>query len=221
MSTFLEICNEVNRVIGVQGFITDVTSPKGIHRNIVEAVASSWVDIQTSKTDWPWMINELSSFNTVEDKVIYTPLEVFGSSVAAANLSVYNQSRGFFLEGRPLGYVRWEDLPYALNTVKAQPTWVSIDSYTNNLHFERPDGPYNIIIRYKRNPQLLLVNEDTPFISAQFHPLIRYRAIANVSTYIGNIGLLQQYTLKADVMQGQLMREFVPVRTIRRSNFVI
>jgi hypothetical protein len=221
MSTYIELCNQVNNTIGLQGSIADVTAPRGIQKNITDAVSSAWVDIQTMREDWTFMNAEISSFMTVEDKVVYTPVEVFGSTVAAANLSVYKTKRGFFRNQVMLSYLPWEDLPFADNTQKAPPMWYSIDPGTNNLHFQRPDDAHNIVIRYRRAPQILSENTDTPNIPEQFQRAIVYKAIQKVATYLGNAGLYQNYSVEGNLAVGQMLRNYIRARRVHSRNFLI
>lgn len=221
MSTFLELCNQVNDTIGLQGSISDVTQPKGIQRNIVDAVRGAWVDIQTLREDWSFMNAQIDSFNTVEDKIIYTPTEVFGSLTAAANLSVYNDKRGFFRENIMLGYVPWEDLPFVDNTIAQPPQWYSINPSNNNLHFHKPDGVYNIIIRYKKAPQQLLLNTDKPNIPQQFQRAIIYKALQKVAVYLGNSGLYQEYSKQGNLVIGEMYRQYIRNRKVTPRNFLL
>jgi len=221
VSAFLELCNQVNDIIGLQGSISDVTSPKGIQRNIVDAVSSSWTDIQTLREDWDFMNAEISSFSTVADQVIYTPAQVFGSTVAAENLSVYKHKRGFFRDNIMLGYVPWEDLPFADNTKADAPVWFSVDPTTNNIHFQRPDDAYNITIRYKKSPQILTDNTDIPNIPQQFQRAIVYKAVQKVATYLGNVGMYQNYSVEGNLIIGQLLRHYVRARRVYPRNFLI
>lgn len=221
MSTFLEMSNEVVNIIGLQGTLSSVTSPKGIQRNIVDAVSSAWVDIQTLREDFTFMQGQISDFETTQDQVIYTPQQVFGSLTAAANLSVYKTKRGIFYENVALAYVPWEDLPFLANEEQYQPRWYSIDPSCNNLHFQRPDGTYNLIIRYKKAPQVLEAGTDEPFIPEQFHKAIVYKAVARVAAYLGNNALYLMYSQEGDKVIGQLLRHYIRPRSVSPRNFLL
>lgn len=221
MSTYLELCNQVGQIMGLQGTMSDVTTPRGIQRNIVEAVSSSWVDIQTLREDWEFMLAENSAFNTVEDQIVYTPFQVFGSTAAAANLSLYKTKDGFFLDNRPLSFISWEDWPFWPNEDSTQPMFYTVNSMNNNLHLQKPNGVYNIIVRYKKVPQVLSLSTDVPFLPQQFHNAIAYKAVERMSAYTGNAGHYQQYSMEGNRILGQMMRTYIKARKVYPRNFVI
>lgn len=222
--TFLEICNQVIRIMGIQGTLTDVENPKGIHRNIVEAVRSSWIDIQNLREDWTFMQYTTNLLNTVEDQIIYTPTEVFGTATAAEYLGTYQRKRGVFLtengKNSMLAYVPWENYPFMDNTSATKPTWFTVNPANNNIYFQKPNGVYNITIRYIRSPQDLAINTDVPFIPTRYHQVISYKAVERASAYIGQTGLYQQYSLEANRILGEMMREFIRVRHMYPRSFV-
>lgn len=221
MSTFLQICNQVSTIIGLQGIITDVENPIGIQKNIVEAVKSEWVDLQNLREDWTFMEGSITSFSTVQDQITYTPTEVFGSSSQAALLGLYKTKRGIWLEYRTLTYIQYEDLPYVENTIQYKPQWYSYNPANNNLILQRPNGIYNLDIRYRKAVQTLAVNGDTPYLNSQYHNAIAYLAAAKVFTYLGNQGSAMEYKVSGNRILGQIMRTYLRSRTVYPERFVI
>jgi len=221
MSTFLELCNRVNGICGIQGTIATVSSPKGIQKIIVEAVRNSWIDIQSMRGDWPWSIGELNSFSTTADQAAYTPTEVFGSASAATDLARYLTKRGIFYEYRALAYVNYEDLPYIDNETAKQPRWYTVNSYNNKLILQKPNDSYQLTIRYVRSVQELTTDNQEPHIDRAFEDAIVYMAVEKVATYIGNAGLFQEYSRKANMRTGELKRAFIPVRYVYPKGFLV
>lgn len=219
MSNFLQLCQRVVNIIGIQGTIATVSNPVGIHRNIVEAVRTSWVEIQELRTDWPFMLGEVTSFNTIADQSTYTPTQIFGSASAALDLKTWKRKRGCFYEEQHLAHVNFEDLPFIDQSVSQRPQWYSIDYGTNNLIFEKPNDAYNIVIRYKRTPHLLTNDADVLRVPTAFERAVVYKAVEKVAAYIGRADLHQQYSREGNKAIMQMMREYLPARYIRPRRF--
>ncbi len=220
MSTFLEICNQVNTIIGLQGVISSVESPLGIQKSIVEAVRSEWIDIQNLREDWMFMEGSITSFSTTQGKTNYTPAEVFGGVVQAELLGAYKSRRCVFLDNVMLRYVEYEDLPFVDNTVEQRPKWYTFEPASNTLILQNPNGIHNLDIRYRKALQVLTENGDVPSVPPMYHQAITYKAVAKVCAFIGNAGLYQEYNVKGNQALGQLMRAYIRARTIYPRGFV-
>lgn len=219
MSTFLEICQQVNNIIGIQGTILSVDSPQGIHRNIVEAVRSSWINIQMLREDWPFMIGENTAFNTVSGQTVYSPVQVFGTADAAALLKTYKTKRGVFYEEEPLVYIDYEDLPLVDNTSAQRPSWYSLNYSNNNLILEKPDGIYNLKLRYNKNVEVLTDGGQVPSIPVSYTNTLVYKAVEEVAAYIGRSDLHQKYSERGDRGLNQMMRQYIRARYVRPRRF--
>lgn len=220
MANFKVICNQVNTIVGLQGQIIDTESTMGVQKNIVEAVRSTWIDIQTQREDWTFMQGSVTNFSTVASQSTYTPTEVFGSASQALELGTYKEKRGIWLDQWPLLYVNWEDLPFIDNTTEKEPRWYTIDP-NNNLIFQLPDDAYLLDIRYNRAVQSLVANGDVPYLNANYHNAIAYKAAQKVAVYVGQSGLYQEYSQEGNRILGQMMRKYIVERRVYPAGFII
>ena len=212
MATFLEICQTVDTLSGVQGSISDTQSTLGLQTVIVTSVQEAWLFIQNYRKTWSFM-KDSTYFNTVAGQETYTPSEVFVNS-DPAYLGVYLKE-GMFYDNLLIPYLEGEDFPYVDNTEQGQLRWWTAIPSNNNLKLSLPDDTYRIDVYYSRNPQVLTLPTDVPLLPERFHQLITYKALELFGNHLGNFELEAKSAQTVDVLMGSLMREFIVQKTAR------
>jgi len=80
-----------------------------------------------------------------------------------------------------------------------------------------PDVAYTMELDYYRTPQILAANQDVPHIRSEWHNIIVYKAVSDLTAGKSIYGLHQRFDLRYNQRLGDLLRTFVPaaVATIR------
>lgn len=225
---FLEICQRVYSLSGVHGNMSDVSGTIDLQDKVSHGVNESWISLQNLRNDWSFMIKRYQGFNTIQGKEIYTTAEV-----GIEDLGVYLHE-GVYLEHKPLRHLNADEYPLVDNTKEVKPTWYTVEPSSNDLYLELPDDSYNLDIYYRRVVQDLFVqldnpsdplnppslNSNTPNFPESYHSILVYAGLAAFAQYIGNPEMYGKWNLEYEKGLGQLMREFLPYKTMRRRSFI-
>lgn len=218
MSTFLEMCQNVHEMSTIQGTISTVeatSDPPYLARLVASSVRKAWIYLQVRREDWLFMRKSHSNFHLGSSpKTSYTPTEVF-TNVGVTNdlASYYPAPMGSVFYGtKGLAYIPFLSLPLIENTVAGEPRWYSFDA-SNNLHINLCNADYYLTVYYRRTPQVLSSNTDSPFIPSEWHELIEYEGLKSFLLKHGNYEIWQEYEEKANTLYGRLLRAFVPQKT--------
>ena len=173
------------------------------------------------------MVSRYQGFYTVQGQEIYTQAEV-----GIEDLGVYIHE-GIFLDNKPLLHVNQDKYPLIDNTKENKPTWYTVDPASNDLYLELPDSSYNLDIYYRKLVQDLFVqvtgddplnppsiNTNVPAFPESYHHILVYAGLAAFAQFIGNPEMYGRWNLEYEKGYGQLMRQFVPSKTIRRRSFI-
>ena len=226
--TFLEICQRVYSLSGVHGYMTDVDGVIDLQNKVSQGVNESWIALQNLRSDWSFMIARQQGFSTVQGQEIYTPTEV-----GIDDLGVYIHE-GIYLDNKPLLHINVDEYPRIDNTKEDKPEWYTVEPSSNNLYLDLPDGSYNLDIYYRRTVQDLFVqlenpedplnppsiNSNTPNFPESYHSILVYAGLAAFAQFIGNPEMYGKWNLEYEKGIGQLMREFLPHKNIRRRSFI-
>lgn len=143
--------------------------------------------------------------------------------VGITDLGTYRR-RAFFLDFLPLKYVDVNTYPYIDNTVEDRPTWFVIDPKNNDLYLDLPDDDYDFVVYYRKQIQDLFdgatPNTNEPELPENYHNILIYAGLASFAVFIGNSELFSRYQLMYDQMLGDLMREYLPSKTIRPKSII-
>ncbi len=208
MKTFLDICRDARREAGLSGSgPVSVTTATGIEKNIVGYVVRAFIDVQTYRTDWPWMRKDFE-FITSPGKQRYPLAELNLTDVENwdfSGASIYKTADGKAGES-PLGSATfdtwWNFHRIGLQT-PAQPEAIFFDPATNDLMlFPVPDAEYTIPLRYYRAAQVLVANGDIPRMPTNeaWNDIIMWRALWYYGYYDGAPDVLEEAERKWDEM---------------------
>lgn len=209
----LAIAQSVYRKCGLHGELISFSSPEGSQQiACVEAVKEAWWHLQSMRSEWTFMDSH-TTFQTVSG------ISSYATSAIMANESTDDLSfilpGGVIYNNRPLNKLRWEDYFYMDNTVPAEPRWYTWDQATETLHMNIPNGVYDITIRYHREPQYLTSGTQVPRLPKRFHILICYEALQGMATFLANDEVFARYSQQYDELLGELMRGYLPSKTVR------
>lgn len=199
-----------------------VVNQTGRLRKIVSWTASAWTDIQRSRDDWRWMVDEFAG-PTLVNLDAYTDA---GMSIARfsswlvrqdqgsdSGLSIFRPAIGRSDE-RPLLWCDWplfRDRYLRGEHPAGYPTVVTIDPRDALRLHPTPDAVYTLRGEYRKAPQTLAANTDVPEAPAQHHELIVWRAL---SRYLAadDESVVQEprWTALADSMLFDLVRRQTP-----------
>lgn len=194
MATYLELCQDLAResgtVSGTQP--VTVTGQTGRLAKIVKWVATAWRDIQRSREDWLFLQAEIGSANLSPGTDAYTSAS-FGLAQWAAwipdgpdyppNLTLYDPDVGKADEA----YIRYMDWVafrpmFRVGVVdSSRPAYWSVSPAGEIVFGPSPDKAYVLNGRYRRRPQVLAADADTPICPEQFHDLIWEAALKRLS----------------------------------------
>lgn len=209
----LAIAQSVYRKCGLHGPLSSFTSPVGPQQiACVEAVKEAWWHLQTMRTEWTFMDSH-TTFQTTSG------ISSYATSAVMANESEddldYLHPGGVIYNRRPLDEVDWRSYLYVDNTVPSAPQWYSWDPATPTLYVNLPNDEYDITVRYHRIPQYLTSGTDVPRgLVEKYHILIVYEALQGMSVFLANDEVFARYSQQHDELLGELMRNFLPSKTV-------
>lgn len=219
---FLDLCQYAARESGTipSGQPASVIGQSGRLGSVVDWVRQAWIDIQNSRNDWLWMIEEY-------DAEIIPGVERF----SAVDLSVPRVSRWLHedADGTPFTTIHDPDLGRADETrlrfmdwrdfyttrmrgviEHNRPSLYSVDNQGRIVFSPVPDRTYRIRGLYRKSPQILTGNEDTPEMSSDHHALIAWKALIYLAANDESMKQLPVWDLNVRTMTSNLERDQLP-----------
>jgi hypothetical protein len=217
--TFLEIVRAERLLSGMQGTgPSTVVDAQGIEELLVRFARDAYVDIQNLREEWDFLVAK-DSFNTVVGQTEYSLLNIFGTSTP--DFKKYNVDSFIITDANGkkvyLENISRESMEAISmnNTNEKIPSKFAVDEMNAYLILDPiPDNLYTIAFRLWRNPEILLTDTQVPSIPPAFHQLIVYKAIEKLSVYLTSPELFTNYAAETAKMQGQLMRMYIPKKTL-------
>lgn len=189
MATYLDLVKDLARESGSmdQSNITTVTGVSGRTEKMANWVKQAYTNIQNSRRDWGWMVEEFS-YPLIPGTAVYTPasfnLTRFASWAVDRHwympLSIRDDSLGLGNE-QPLPqvcYEEWRSL-YGRGDQSnwMRPTLWAISPKNELVFGAYPDIAYVVRGQYVKGPQILAANADVPEMPERFHQLIVWEAL--------------------------------------------
>jgi len=200
---FLEIVRKTSMHSGLHGDVESVSTVRGIQRELVETVKSSYHDIQMFREDWNWMKTEIL-FSWLTTSTGYS-----NDLVRRFDGVSYNDK---FLKFIP--YEKWGD-----NQVEP-PARFTIGPETNKLIVNKVPEAVQLKARVYLKPERLISNTQIPRLPSHFHYLIVYKAAANMAASLGNADRFSINISQYDQMMIQLLRSQNIPKTIKQRPLV-
>jgi len=181
MSTYLEICQSVRAQAGIAGSgPSNVQNQVGIYANVVRWVDEAYNEIQTLHPNWNFLYSQRtltfpSGFNS------YPVLLSEGLREIANDSYVWQ-----FQLGRKtrLEYLPWHIYKNAdrfLEDETGSPEVITADPSGNLVIWPTPDEDYQITFEGFIVPDVMDISSDIPIIPAQYHDLIKLKALMKYS----------------------------------------
>ena len=210
---FLQICQEANRLCGLQGTISTVALSTGYQYTLIRFVVQSWIDLQTLRKDWDFLRSSVS-FSTVAGTSEYSLATMSLTDCARwIDMIYYTDSSGGVNQLRHISYDQ-----YILDAMSAKSQSklesYAIDPVDNHLYFNVPDGVYNVTGHYFTEPVELTTATQEPSLPDSYHMLLAYLGGAHMAAFMGNSNVYTDLKFRADQMIGSLMRDSNPAKRI-------
>lgn len=211
---FLQLCQRAASECSVS--LTgpaDTTTQVGRLNQIVKWVNAAWMDVQTRRNDWRFMVGTFSVSTTSGDGA-YTLADLSITSFRKfreESLKCYLTSAGANTE-TDLVYIPYDDWYRRFNTgaqSNSYPMWFTVDHDNDLLLAPKPNGTYAVTGEYMKAATELSGDSDEPELAVEFHMAIVYRAMMKYGRYNG---APEVYT-DGQNEYGRMMREME--RTLR------
>ena len=228
MSTFLQLCQQTaadsGTFPGATAVPTAVIGQDGRLLRVVNWVAEAYRRIQTKNANWRWMNKEFSG-DTIATVQTYAA-SALGITTRFSNwiepteedndfpMTIFLKSAGDADEG-PLVFVPWQTfyrryLVGAASRPDDKPNFITIDDQDKIRLSPTPDAIYTIRGLYHQAPQILAVDADIPEMPAQFHDLIKWRALDLLATFDEGFEQKAHFIVERDSLDAQLNTHQIP-----------
>lgn len=220
MATFLELVRSVRLLSGMQGTgPASTVEAVGVEEIIVRFTRDAYIDIQNLREEWDFLVGK-GSFNTVIAQTDYSLLDIFSTSTH--DFKKYNTDSFIITDDNgKKAYLQHIDRKamevLSMNNTQTKiPTKFAIEEMDSSVILEPiPNMIYNIAFRYWKNPEVLLTDTQVPQLPPAFHQLIVYKSLEKLAVYLSAPELYREYATEAAMMQGQLMRMYLPKKTLK------
>lgn len=186
---FISLVNEVGRESGTMGGarLTSVVGASGRWTKVIAWTRQAWEIIQRDRPDWTFREKEFSHALVIDqaryDAATDFAITDFGGWPAQSDdytpFSIYDPAigRGDETPIRLITYRAWKE-NYDRGVVdSARPQHITVDGDRKLCFGPEPDKAYVLRGSYKRAIQILAGDFDVPFIDADFHAAIVWRAL--------------------------------------------
>lgn len=220
MATFLELVNDVARESGTVSEnreLTTVTGATGRLRKIVGWTRQAWEMIQRSRNDWTFARKQfegtLTPGQTEYDPVADLGITDFGRWLAYGDSlgapSIYDLSVGRADE-TPLEAISFRDFAHRFLIGAPQQIRPAVYAVGGRmLHVGGPtDKAYKIRGFYRRGVQSLSTDAEEPYIDADYHQIIVWRALMLLGDDDEAPFEVASSTSQYEQMYSQLVRDY-------------
>lgn len=189
---FLQLCQETASECSVRldGYPTTTTGQTGRLGQIVGWVNKAWIDIQTRRQDWLFMVGS-ASVQTVADDGAYSTSDFGITSFRAWRLrtfKIFLTSAGVGTETELL-FIDYNEWFRRFNTgsqTSSYPGFFTVDHDKDILLGPKPNGIYTVSAEYQKAASQLSGDSDIPELPEEFHMAIVYRAMMKYGRYVGD-----------------------------------
>ena len=225
MSTFLELCQDVAEESGTIPTIGDPQTAQGQTGRLLRIV--NWVrkahnDVQRMHRTWRWLEADFSG-NVIATQQAYTPAELgitrFGhwiwhDETGANTFTFYLDADGQSEEGA-LYYVEWpvfrRDYMVGSNaTQTGKPAYVTVNPANQLVLWPIPNAAGKLRGRYRKGHQTLSADSDTPEMPADFHDVIKWKALMYMATFDEAMEQLPMFDLQYNQALDRLEKDQLP-----------
>lgn len=224
--TFLQLCALLATRSGAVGTApAAVTGQTGRQAKCVDWIMNAWEIIQSDSTDWDWMQAEVAATALTINDMSYSGADLgiatrFGAfksdrlvdGIAYRPWTIYDNSIGQSDETalREIPYLQWRT-SYDRGSHDATRPVVYAIATDGSIRFgPKPDKAYRVRGEYRKTPQILAADGDTPELPDRFHQIIVWRAIMLIGGHDESDPQFQQAFQKYAELMLALQRECLP-----------
>lgn len=188
---FLQLVNRTRVECGVSGpALVTAQNLTGEAARIASWVNAAWMDIQTVKDDWQFMLEDFN-FNLITQQSVYTAAEAgVGATFANWKRDSFRCSSfgANFADEQLMNYMEYPTYrnlyKYGnMRTTYARPVVVSITPDKSLAFGAVPDRAYVIDAQYYIKPVEMSADTDEPTIPQRFHMMVVYRAMMHYAGF--------------------------------------
>lgn len=195
MSTFLDLCKDVHRIVRIgedpPGTAPDtVIGQEGVLSEIVSWVQDAYLQIQENQTEWAFRekaatITVAAGVRTVDAALLpsdYEALRPFTADFDCRHILVAPVGQGAVAQ-QPVWFVPWEDWRGGryergqASVTTGQPNYFTVIPDGSLRLYPTPDTAVDLTIAYTRTLHALTNDGDQPIIPARFQQAIVWRAL--------------------------------------------
>lgn len=212
--TYLELCQETDRILSSQGVILSVETT-GYQDMLAGYVANAYRNIQNLRDRWDFLHNSVD-ITLTQGKTAYSIFDIFATSVdPVANWETNRFIRDDGTTKHIMRFVPYERYVLEDWTDENEPSLFTKNIENNALIFSAPDAAYVITAHYYSKAQVLTTNTQVPLMPSQYDPAIYYQAAADIALKLGIVEVYQLFTTQAKAALGALLRSENPPRKIK------
>lgn len=190
--TFLELANRLLSEADISGAgLVTTANQQGEYKQAVDYINTAYADIQLRHTNWDFLRGDLS-FNTISGVNNYSETAISLTDLSEwspETMRIYLTANGIVTE-QYLIYVEWDEFRdlFMFGNSRTQtgfPTHFTKKPSDNSLTFYPiPDNVYTVEGEYYKNPDVLVLDSDTPIFQSRYHLIIVWRALMYFATQL-------------------------------------
>ena len=219
--TYLEL---VRRTAQESGTIPDGQAPASVQQGgraglVATWVRQAWLDIQNAQASWLWMRDEWTgALEAGRDR--YSPADLgaerFGEWLHEDEdgLPLTTIYLGTPADEARLHRVDWLRMRSRFgmgDQTLERPGRYAVDPQQRLVFHPMPDAAYTVRGLYRRGPQTLTEDGDTPEMPERFHFLIVLRALLSLATYDEAPNQMMVWQMQEGRLMGDLRRDQLPM----------
>jgi hypothetical protein len=227
VSTYLQLCQAVGSVSGTvspNNPLTAIADAAGRWSKIIAFTAEAWTLIQTARSDWPWMIEEVSK-STADGQASYSPSSDWSLTRVGDWLRDVDSDDGIYhphscrdpaigladeQELIEITYQAWRNMYGRGQQDENRPCYYAVAPNGSFCLGNVPDKAYTLRLLRRKAPQVLAADSDTPDMPAQYHDAIKWRALQMLAEHDQRTADIVTTARSFAGWYGRLVNEQVP-----------
>ena len=218
MSTYLELCQDMSREVGIPGSgPSSVTPTPEDEADVVRYIKDANTDICSMWFNWDFLWAEHSTTTVASTSTITSPTDLAQWNIDSVVYSPTSEN------WQPLTYVGWKQYreDYKYGTVDTgTPEFFSVKPDNVIDMYPTPDAATTLTAEYWKTPTALSVSTDTPVIPTRFQRIIICRGKMYYSEQNDAPEVLASALAEFNDLLGKLEADQLPAQRDRRFSVV-
>ena len=220
MATFLEICQNValeSGTISTPETPASVVDQDGRLSKVVSWTVQAYNRIQLLHHDWLWLRGEFTGQTIAGVRAydsaamsIATRFSHWIKPCGSKSPMTYFLTASGQAEERRIKVMEWDDFysKYRIGAAETEtgaPSVVTIDPQQRLQFHPIPDSIYTIRGHYYKSPQVLASDAEVPEMPAQFHDMIKWKALMLLAQFDEGFEVMPHYKYNYDELETPLL----------------